>query len=617
MTSTRSPLLLWLGLALALGASLYSLSFRYRVESRNRAVELLVEMETVESLAAAQGLRLPDALTLLKAKGIGAVVLSEQSIGELIDDGQVQLQSSNGIPNVAFTGADQPLNRVRRGVQNRFGDIENKGPRIGMVGNRIDIEGISPSALRAVEVGLDPEWCEVAQAAGLRIYARGGNPTGATERTVRETLKWLRETGAEVFLPQGEQVLGRRDQLNALVTELAASNMLYASPEFTKLGGDLNTIAAAPERVVRLHSAQAAEMDKMTLGDAVERYVRAGRERNIRALLLRPLTLAAERPLDAFGDLASAIQNRLIKEGGAVGPAKPFEAPNVPRWLSTVIGLGAALAALYVLLTLVAHPWAAVALGILAFLAGAGAWTEAVRPYTALMAALVFPIAAFVFLESRPKFGVFGAYAMVTLLSVVGGLAVAGLLNDLPYFIRADQFAGVKAAHFLPVFVVGAYFTVRLVSWRDGLNSPITWLQALLALFILAALGFMFLRTGNDNPAGVSGIELKLRSLLDNILPVRPRTKEFMFGYPALVIGLGLLARVRAGGAAAKPLAGWAVLALMVGTIGPTSAVNTMCHLHTPLDVGLLRIAVGFIVGGIIGAAAWFVVRWRLPNPGT
>jgi hypothetical protein len=71
--------------------------------------------------------------------------------------------------------------------------------------------------------------------------------------------------------------------------------------------------------------------------------------------------------------------------------------------------------------------------------------------------------------------------------------------------------------------------------------------------------------------------------------------------------------QVRAGGKG-EAIKGWAVLALMVGAIALTSVVNTMCHLHTPLDVGLIRIGVGFVLGGIIGGVAWAVLRYCLPR---
>jgi hypothetical protein len=43
----------------------------------------------------------------------------------------------------------------------------------------------------------------------------------------------------------------------------------------------------------------------------------------------------------------------------------------------------------------------------------------------------------------------------------------------------------------------------------------------------------------------------------------------------------------------------------LVGAIGQTSIVNTLCHLHTPVEVGVTRIVIGLALGGILGATVW------------
>jgi hypothetical protein len=49
---------------------------------------------------------------------------------------------------------------------------------------------------------------------------------------------------------------------------------------------------------------------------------------------------------------------------------------------------------------------------------------------------------------------------------------------------------------------------------------------------------------------------------------------------------------------------------LLIGAIGQTSIVNTLCHLHTPVEVSLIRILIGLILGGILGSAAWALLNW-------
>lgn len=609
----RTPLLAVIGILAAAAVSLYSLSFRFRIEARNRACELIVEMDAAEALAKVEGLTLDQGLARLKESGVSAVALTTQTVGELIDEGSLDIRPGEG-DEVVLMGNPETIRRVAWGYGIRFGGKSPEVPAQVTSVQAFVASGLSAANLRDLDVGLDPKWSAAARTAEMRIYGRVVNPVGASSGTVREMLRGLKELGAEVFLPQGDQVLGRRGGLEPFVEELTALNMLYASPEFARIGGDANVVAKIPERTIRLHSAQAAELDKMPLGDAVERYVRAGRERNIRALLLRPISMAEEKPLTALAQFAGSVRDRLYVERAGVGTAKVFSEPDVERWTFPAIGVAVALVAIFAGTLFFTSTWI-VWVGMLGCLAlGAGAWLPELRSWTALMAAVSFPIAAFAYLERSAKPNPLLFLGAITLIATAGGLCVAALLNGLPFMVRADQFNGVKLAHFGPIILIGFFFATRLLDWRPALKSPMTWLQAFLGMFILVAMALMFARTGNDNPAAVSGLELQLRSLLDNILPVRPRTKEFMFGYPILVIGLMLLRHVRINPLTAEPLKGWAVLALMIGAIAPTSVVNTLCHLHTPLDVGLARILVGLVLGGIIGAGAWLVLRRWVPR---
>jgi hypothetical protein len=136
-------------------------------------------------------------------------------------------------------------------------------------------------------------------------------------------------------------------------------------------------------------------------------------------------------------------------------------------------------------------------------------------------------------------------------------------------------------------------------------------------------LGLMIARTGNDNGVGASDGEVAFRGILDRVMFVRPRTKEFLIGHPLLIIGLGLLYFIRGTKAkeadgdqeetpsATPALAGWAALAMMVGSMGQTDIVNTLCHLHIPVLLSVIRIGIGALLGCIIGIGLWAIaLRW-------
>ena len=475
------------------------------------------------------------------------------------------------------------------------------------------VSGLTPLALRSVSAGLDPDQARAARELGLTIITRCINPIGATPQYVTGTLRWAHRLGATIFLPMGDQVLGRRDDLKPFTDELRDLRMLYASPEFGKIGGDSNVLETAPDIVVRLQSAQTAEIDKMTEVETVERYVLAARERDVRALLVRPLSLSAGAPLDAFGELGGKIAGELKKEGGDLKSPHAYTDPGVPKPIFVLLAVSIAGVALGLVFAFTSWVPLQAASTLVFALVALGSWSHAVRPFAALLGAIAFPILGFLLLDRRGAKTILVEYAIVSAVGIAGGLAVAGMLNELPYFVRADQFFGVKAAQFIPIALVAAYYFWRLCEMRGLAKNPVLWGQIILGVAIAGALAIMWMRSGNDNPAAVSSLELKFRSLLDRILVVRPRTKEFLLGNPLLIVGIGLLLRSKAANLPKPSNGGWIALAITGGAIGQTSIVNTMCHLHTPLEVGLTRILVGLVLGGILGLVLWAIIKRVAP----
>jgi hypothetical protein len=168
---------------------------------------------------------------------------------------------------------------------------------------------------------------------------------------------------------------------------------------------------------------------------------------------------------------------------------------------------------------------------------------------------------------------------------------------------------GIKLAHGLPLLLVGGFYAAYSAGgwdfWRRWVNQPVFWWQAGMVLVVLSAVVLMLLRTGNEAPGVVSDLELRLRALLENLMNVRPRTKEFLIGHPALVIALMLLIQDRRT---------WLPLAMLLGAIGQVSVVNTFCHLHSPLAVSLLRVVWGAGLGIALGLsirAVWGLLLGR------
>lgn len=591
---------------------LISISYRVKVEQANRTASICMDMQGLHDLGAVTGKSTEEVLTELKQAGLTAVTLSADPISDLLQRKELQYEGSPA--PILISNNTEATERVKFALAARFGPGPWDTVKTGPTGTAmIPVGSIPFDSLMGVSLGLSPADARTARAAGIQVIARHGNPSGATPRYIKAMLGRSKKLGATTYLPEGDQVLGQRELLNETADILTENDLLYASPEFSKLGGDVALAEKCQERLVRLHSVQQAEVDKLTADALVERFEKAYRERNIRILLLRPVSQASADPVAGVSDLVGQVAAAIKRDGGNIGTPAPYRSPEVPKPLFLLIGLTAGACIAWVGFALVpTRTWRMV--GAIAVFALAGAcWMKSGREFMALAAAMALPVGAYLTLDLQ-RIRPFPDFTRLSAISIVGGLCVAGLLNDLPYLVRIDQFPGVKAAHFLPIVIIGLVLVGRQFDWREASKSPATWGSAAIGVVLLGALAFMLARTGNDNPAAVSGLELQFRDLLDSVLYTRPRTKEFLMGHPALIVGLGMLMMAKPNESGRSPQAAWGALLITFGAIGQTSIVNTLCHLHTPVTLSLARILIGWVIGGILGALLWAFFRAKWPT---
>jgi hypothetical protein len=124
--------------------------------------------------------------------------------------------------------------------------------------------------------------------------------------------------------------------------------------------------------------------------------------------------------------------------------------------------------------------------------------------------------------------------------------------------------------------------------------------QLFVGLVIIAAGALLLARSGNQSDIAPSHFELVLRHQLSVVLSVRPRFKEFLIGFPALMLLPALTV-------AHRRVVGW-LLALGAG-VGIGDVLDTYSHLHTPLAISLQRTGNGLIVGALIGLLAIWIYR--------
>lgn len=631
----RQNKLLVVMLVIGVIGSIWILAGRHKVEMSNRRVEISVDYIEVAEIAGAAGISVSDALVKLKESGASSVAVQEITFADLAATGAISIEPSNGgtLIKVVTTDLAKELTKSIPGLE----------PYPASVKNMLYIKA-EPAYVLLQPVGLPKEALAAAKKAELPVVARLVNYPGVSPQRLARTAQRLKDDGIETVIFAADEVLGFRGGVDDVADAFKESGIVFGMVEFAKQKGELKLAKQMMPNVVRVHSITAAEMGTMDRPTAVERFVKAARERDVRLAYVRMFDLGSTDPLQANIDYISSIKSRLIAQGLGVGVCRPFDQPTLisePAALPLAplsIGLGI-IAGIYLLM---AHIWPfwktegsrfacwslplrfllAVAITALSAMVILGPMFKALdiaAKLLALIAALVFPTLAVIYAASGSPaestkaplrtylWRAIARFIGVVAISGAGGLMIAALLSRREFMLRIDQFAGVKFAHFLPILLVAFAFAAGIAwvagSWQEQkervisnlrrlASEPVLVWQTAIALALLVMVAIVLARSGNDSGVGVSSLELRFRSLLDSILFVRPRTKEFLIGHPALFLGIA---------AALGGRRSWAALLLVVGMIGEVSLINTFCHIHTPIAISVARSIIGAVIGLAIG----------------
>jgi hypothetical protein len=221
----------------------------------------------------------------------------------------------------------------------------------------------------------------------------------------------------------------------------------------------------------------------------------------------------------------------------------------------------------------------------------------------ALLAGITFPSLAVISTFSRKNTGgsvIFEPIFMIFNVvgeTLVGVFLLIGLLADHRFMLGVETYAGVKLALILPILIVALYFILEQGEGsffnriKTFLQSKITMALVAAGMFALLALGIFVARSGNF-VLPVPMFEKYFRNFLEAILFIRPRTKEFLVGYPLLALSALLVL---------KGQRRWLWVLAAIGTIAPISLFNTFCHIHTPVLISFVRSINGLALGIIIG----------------
>ena len=192
------------------------------------------------------------------------------------------------------------------------------------------------------------------------------------------------------------------------------------------------------------------------------------------------------------------------------------------------------------------------------------------------------------------------------LVALMGAMMTAAPISSTRYMLEIDAFRGVKLAQLLPI----AYFGVIYLAYygyntsmktrgilevhdiRELLNTSIKVWMILLGA-VIGGVGYYYIaRTGHESGVEVSTTEMLFRNFLEDTLIARPRNKEFLCAFPAIMLMVTTsIRRYKL----------WPMIFGLAGVIGMTSVINTFMHIRTPLYLGFARTGYSLLFGLIVG----------------
>ncbi len=202
------------------------------------------------------------------------------------------------------------------------------------------------------------------------------------------------------------------------------------------------------------------------------------------------------------------------------------------------------------------------------------------------------------------RYGTVTEIILVALLMLailcVGALGMGAMLSGIDYYVNNYIFRGIKLSLMVPLLYTAAafYFASTKKEEREHfvpaikkvLVSDIKVYWVLIGGFIAIIGMYYIIRSGNVN--SISSVEQAMRTAITNAFPARPRTKEFLIGYPSLVLFVYYMRNSRV------KLISW-VLAVGASILS-ASVMNSFCHVFTDLSVIYMRVVNGVLIGAVI-----------------
>lgn len=354
--------------------------------------------------------------------------------------------------------------------------------------------------------------------------------------------------------------------------------------------------------------------------DASMMWLRAVMDRNIRMVCIEPIypqraNISNNNILEVLE--ASKELSGLLKGKGFTinAPINKFK-PDIPRIFQSIPILISLIASIALLIDYIGikRRWLSIFLLVIPFLTSFlifGVIRPGTNIWMAFAAAIIFPsLSCTVLMNSLKKSSenifILICVSLLRLLFIngIGVCMVIASMCDVRYTMGLVNFNLVIPAFIIPLVVFNISFIFilqgqypekkRIINYVRNKGIRKCLFSNLIYIFIVFVFIFIYIsRSGDYNILPQFRGELEARRFLELTMSARPRTKEFIIGYPSLFVFLYLYPKK----VSYKLLSFFGTLSSITGL----SIINSFCHGFTPILTSLNRTLNGLFLGTIVG----------------
>lgn len=633
---------------------------RFKLETNFKQVELVMSLNELRELSYQEGYDETELLAKIKNSGINSIAVHEDTLENLVFSGKIlyfsdkelnklnfflksfdpfkKFQPSPGEAYIIFNNKDDYL-RIKENLQRQLGeDLVRDLSFLPYMG--LKVKG-SDEKLADLGLGFSEEDIELVRNLGFQVILRLKNFSQINKEDIEFKFEESDKAGKiSGIIFEGETVLGYPSKENLLFTAelLKIKEYPFGIIEFAGQKGIETVAHQASELAVRVHSITKEEIEIISIQKAIERWIRAAKERKVRIFYIKPFMKSNFNLVEDNLSYIRTIKEELEVNGFSTGRASILSTPyQEPKIFILLLILGVISGGLILLKNVFNikkyQEYSLLLLGILFSLVLFFLNREIfLIKLMALLAALIFPTLAIInnqryflgnidsklkdtqdFSKNNTSFiqmikEVLSGFFRIILITLSGALLIAALLSNNKFMLGIEQFSGIKISYLAPLFLVLAIMWLNVNKGKlmilENIKKPVLIEHVIIMMFFAVFLVIYISRSGNFSFLPVLSIEEKIRIFLEKTLIARPRNKEFLIGYPALLLAMSMnFLKVKE----------FKIPVIIIGTIGPVTLINTFCHIHTPLLFSMLRtfngVWLGLVLGLIIITIFYYLVK--------